>query len=208
MWSVAGLALDPGAYRLRVHTGSIGALEQTVVAVQGWQTQILLQRKSWGAAERGRRAALPDAAIFMAARGRGFDPDGRGVRLSQLARIGLIDGRVVLSEREMLDLAYGKWDDPMLGLYAAHLLPRTEMAAASTLSAEIRGNLRRLLGPHPDVVALDVKAGVSESAVPVPPMLRAGWDALVAASTTSPAVVLQAPCRSPSQTASSARVPG
>lgn len=193
VWSVASVEVDPGAYRLRSRTDSIGTIEQTLVATRGWQTQVLLRRKRWGDAEHGRRASLPDASIFMAPRGHGLRPDNADARLVELARIGLLEKRVVCSRAELDRLAHGKWHDPMLGLYAIHALRMTD--APTALHQEMVANLRALLGNHPDVNALEFATGAPDGGPPVasvggvPPMLRASWDLAVQASARRPELV-------------------
>jgi hypothetical protein len=76
----------------------------------------------------------------------------------------------------------------MLGPYGANLLLATGASRVREL-AVVRRNLRRLLGDHPDVSALDVRAGETVSTLRVPPMLRASWDALVAATAEHPELI-------------------
>jgi hypothetical protein len=198
-WAVACIECDPGAYRLRGSTGSL-TLEQTIMLVGGWQTQVFLDRKSWGGVSRRRRASLPDASVAMARRGIGFDPARPDLRLTELARIALLDRRQVIGEEDLADMVYGKFDNPMLGLYSAFVMlsggPGPTLVGDTALSSttrslldEIRENLRDLLGKHPDVMALDVLAGEEVEQVRTPPMLRAGWEALITASAERPDLV-------------------
>src|SRR5262249_21369119 len=90
------------------------------------------------------RADLPGAAILMVPWYRSFDPEDPTLRLVDLARLGLRGGRQVLSDEVMRDILDGKFRDPMLGLFGAHLLllwqqqsagqrPRKASAEAPTL---------------------------------------------------------------------------
>ena len=187
VWAIVCLELDPKPYLLRVATGS-ATLEQTVILVGGWQTQVFLDRKSFGSAPARRRASLPDAAVLMARNAAGFDPSRPDLRLTELARIALLDRRAILGPQDLDALVYGKWENPMLGLYGANVLLATGARNIRQLDV-MRRNLRRLLGDHPDVLALDVRAGERVHPVAVPPMLRASWDALVAATAARPELV-------------------
>lgn len=187
VWSISCLELDPGPYVLRVATGH-ATLEQSVILVGDWQTQVFLDRKSWGHAPARRRASLPDASVLMARKSDGFDPRRPDLRLTELARIALLDRRAILGERDIHDLVHGKWQNPMLGLYGANVLLATTSTGIGELDT-IRRNLRRLLGDHPDVAALDVRAEERHEPVEVPPMLRVSWDALVSGTAERPELV-------------------
>jgi hypothetical protein len=187
LWAIACIALDPGAYRLRVATGG-PTIEQTVVLTKSWQTQVFLDRKSWGPPPAKRRASLPDAAVLMARIGAGFDPSRRELRLAELVRVALLDSRAILIDSDIQKLVYGKWDNPMFGLYGANVLLATRSRQIRDLDV-IRRNLRKLLGDHPDVTALDARAGMTVEPVTVPPMLRVSWDALVSASARQPELI-------------------
>jgi hypothetical protein len=188
VWSISCLELDPGPYVLRVSTGH-ATVEQSVILVGGWQTQVFLDRKSWRPAPTRRRASLPDASVLMARTEEGFDARRPDLRLTELARIALLDRRTILGWHDIVALVDGKWDNPMLGLYGANLLLCTGARSIEELT-NVRGNLRWLLGDHhPDVAALDVRADEPIEPLTVPPMLRVSWDALVAGTAARPELI-------------------
>jgi hypothetical protein len=187
LWAVLSAELEPAPYLLRVATGDAGTMEQIVILTQGWQTQILLRRRSWGGAQRGRYASLPDATIAMARIHDGFHASDPDLRLTDLARLGLADEKQVLTQDDLEKLVYGKWGNPVLGLLGAHFLQRA--GDAPDLLAEARGNLRRLLGDHPDVLALEAAAGEIRGPVEIPPMLVASWELLLRASVDIPGLI-------------------
>src|SRR5216684_5085524 len=81
------------------------------------------------------------------------------------------------SLREMLR---AKFINPMLGIYAAHLMmiaPDPDEA----LLREVAENLKILLGDHPDVTAIELWLDAKNAAPPFlsPPMLRSSWSILV-----------------------------
>ena len=186
------MSVDPGAYRLRLTTADGATSERMVVAVAGWQTQVFIFRQDYGG---DRRADLAGGAVVMAREDRGpghmFDPEGRGERAAVLARYALVQRRPIAAAvyQELLSL---KFEDPILGLLAAHLLLRDEPARRDLLD-EVMTNLRRMLGPdYPDVLALDLRALATVQADTVlrtPPMLRASWDIATAASVARPELV-------------------
>jgi hypothetical protein len=187
VWAVVCLELDPGPYLLRSATGR-GTLEQVAIAVSGWQTQVFLDRKNWLPGGGRRRASLPDASVLMARVETGFDPSRHDLRLTELARIALLDRQSILSPGEIRELLWGKWANPMLGLYGANVVLATGVSHVGQLDV-VRRNLRWLLGDNPDVSALDVRAGETVSPLRAPPMLRASWDALVAATAEQPELI-------------------
>jgi len=167
-----------------------GELEQSLIVPVGWQLQMFLLQTDvdpgpameWG-------ADLLNATISLARIEAGYAPwdapggaaSANATALGELARQALARGNPVLKMGELRDLLHEKFANPMLGILGAHALLQCSPTNA-TLMHEVLDNLRDLLGPHPDVDALAVAAGVapSEPALPgVPPMLVASWQKLV-----------------------------
>jgi hypothetical protein len=114
----------------------------------------------------------------------GFEPWRDDMELAEVARIALTDGRRIMSD-QLMQMLDGKFDNPMLGIFGAHILllsldraaeeaqadsakaptagaadrPRLELTLeAHDLDVIVR-NLRRLVGDgHPDVEALSLRA--------------------------------------------------
>jgi hypothetical protein len=188
-WAGLTVALAPGPYRLRVDTGAVGRLEQTVVVVSGWQTQLFLRRRIYDSGIGGRTADIGDGLVLMGRLGRGFDAKRPGMRLADLARQGLSTGRQVVSQHDLDLMVRGKFETPMLGLYAAHLLNPDDPAERRIWKVVV-GNLHRLLPGHPDVQALELRNAPSPTGdFSVPPMLRASWGLVVDASARHPELV-------------------
>lgn len=182
------VSVNPGAYRLRLTLADSTASERMIVAVAGWQTRIFMFRQDQGG---DRRADLAGGAVVMAREGYMFNPTGKGERVAVLARYALVQRRPVADAvfHELFDL---KFDDPILGLLAAHLLLRDEPDQRDFLD-EVMTNLRSMLGPdHPDVMALNLRAMATvpaDMALRTPPMLRASWDIVTAASVARPELI-------------------
>lgn len=188
-YAYAGLTmeLDPGTYRLRVDTGGFGTYEMFVVTCPGWQTQVFgLAEEFVVRGETVRRMALRSASVLMSRLGMGFDPGSSRLRLAEQARMGLSAGRSVVSRGDLRSMIYGKYENPMLGIYGAHLMINTAHRVDHELLDTMKHNLLGLLGPHPDVLAFDLRrksqAPPRGLTFPTPPMLRSSWDLIVHAS--------------------------
>lgn len=179
-----GLELNPGPYRLRVDTERFGVYEMFVVTCPGWQTQVFgLVEDFVARGDQVRRMALRSVSVLMARMGEGFRHHSAALRLADMARLGLRDGRSVVSSDVMRQLLDGKVDNPMLGIYGSHLLLIQGKKTDHALVDAVVDNLSNLLGPHPDLLALQLWPGAGtppkDLAFPTPPMLRSSWDLIL-----------------------------
>jgi hypothetical protein len=185
------VSLDPGVYCLTVDTRVFGVQQMPVVASPGWQTQVFLASRTFersvpgGEAERSaQRADLFSASVLMGRAGpeQGFVAEGPSARLVELARRALEQRRDIVRTGEFRDMLLGKFQDPMLGLLAGNILlvaEKPDLGLLGTIVANLRG-----LGitDHPDLRALELALGPSQDRFDLPPMLRASWHRIVAAS--------------------------
>jgi hypothetical protein len=212
-WAALTVAVDPGAYLLHYQPEQGIAIEQTLCAVEGWQTQAFFLRTQDPISDEPsstRAAEFANISILMSSQG--FDPNRGDMQLAEVGRLALADERPILSQ-EVSNLLSGKFDNPMLGLFGAHLMllarerdsqrdPR--WSQGRPLQAvenygdyslqDVVDNLRGILGrDHPDVVALSLSLGdtPAEPIGPfrVPPMLRRSWSILVEASNERPDII-------------------
>lgn len=190
-WVGVHIAVAPGPYVLRLDMPGM-RLQQTIVASPGWQTQVFLTQRRYAADDDNQYADLPGASIFMARLGAGFSPESDGKRLTELARQGLRNGRQVLSQETSRSILDGKFEDPMLGLYGAHLMLAQKAITIKNLRIVVN-NMRRLLGKHshPDVeaLALRVDPRLKSYQYPVPPMMSRSWAIVAAASVKNSGLV-------------------
>jgi hypothetical protein len=195
-WSCA-VEISPGSYCLCLKTANGDQLKQTIVAASGWQTQVFLTLREYGLNTPEVKADLAGSSIFMARIGEGFNSgkpgenaDNTGFRITELIRQALMNRRYVLSTDLLSVLFSGKFENPMFGIYAAHLLLLNPDFVFSELKTVVT-NLRNLLGKsHPDVEAIALKAGMSEGFVfKTFPMLSKSWDLVIEASVQNPGVV-------------------
>lgn len=186
------IVVNPGLCRLRVETRPLGTYELFVVACPGWQTQVFAMAADFSVRNRTvRRPELRSATVLMARTGLGFDPADSSVRLTELARQGLEQGRLVISRAELEDCLKTGPTSPMLGLFALHLLLRH--GERDPWLGRLADALEKEIGPHPDIAAARLHPALGESSpvasCDVPPTLVASWRLLIQASQTRPNLV-------------------
>jgi len=192
--------LDPGSYLLRLEQPGQDALEQTIVTCSGWQTQVLLPLQLTSTRSTMRVPNLENATILMSVLGSGLNPDPTRNDSVDMARRWLArrepvapvaelrqavnDANVLRQgapgQEALRSMLREKFTNPMLGIYATHLLTLTPNPDESLLY-EVSTNLKILLGHHPDVTAIDLWLDPNMEAPPFlsPPMLRNSWAILV-----------------------------
>lgn len=180
------LEVDPGTFCIRVDTGEVGTYEMFATTSADWQTQVFLMSENfWAGESRIRRPGLKTASVLMTRMGEGFRPDDEHVRLTELARQGLESGRKVVRKSDLTEMLWAKFQNPMLGIYGAHLMLLENRIDHRQLEIVMR-NLGSLLGPHPDVAALHLRPGAptprSGLSFPTPPSLRDSWDLITKAT--------------------------
>jgi hypothetical protein len=188
-WAACAIRVDPGLYRLGQLTVRGEHLEQAIVAAPAMQTQVFLLRRARGEGVEVRSEPL-DIAIIYSPEWQ-FNAASPYLRLSELARLGLRNDRQVLSDAILDELLHGKFQDPMLGLFGAHLLLRRKRPELANLT-EIVTNLRHLFGPsHPDVEALALLpgGGTTSYVFNTPPMLQKSWFLVLDATLQNSALV-------------------
>ncbi|MBC7911580.1 MAG: hypothetical protein H7Y30_13820, partial [Pyrinomonadaceae bacterium] len=172
-WAACNVQVNPGIYRLALELASGDLIEQTVVASRQWQTQVFLLQRDYGADSSDRRADLLGASILLSKNG--FNPNDPRNRLIEAARLGLVNTRQVLPEQVVNSMLTEKFDNPMLGIFGAHLLLLGKSIKPNLLH-KVVVNLRKLLGEnqHPDVEALALRLGINKTSYIFehPPMLR------------------------------------
>lgn len=226
-WAACNIAVNSGSYILELQfEGSqnletangdwakVRAIRQTVVASPGWQTQVFCLLREYEGA--GRSADLNHATIFMS-RGLGFRPDDQNARLTELARLSLETGRVNVGNDEMKLILQGKFENPMLGIYGAHLtlLQRerrrrrgSEIKFSPDLTEWSEDGLEHVVSrlrdlvqvPHPDIeaVALAAELPLNLNEFSLPPMFRRSWSIICDATVSQTSLV---PAGSPAERA-------
>ncbi len=201
--------VDPGAYLVRRRDRMGDVIEQSVYAVAGWQTQLFAIEAS------GDDATIGSSRVSVLMAQHRFTPNDPELPLVEAARTALADERKVASDAlvELLE----ETDNPMLGLFGAHLmlisrdaqLTQREDAGAGRLSERaiaapvefdqsrfdlIVDRLAAVLGSeHPDILALSTQRSDQDvralQPISAPPMLWRSWVLLIAASNHAPELV-------------------
>jgi hypothetical protein len=190
-WVGAHIELNPGAYRLRIPSRS-SFLEQVVFTAAGWQTQIFLMTPE----DPERQQDIGRISILMARPDVGFDFDRPDSRLTEAALRALLS-RQNIPGADRSEMLGGKFEDPMLGIYAGLLSLRRKKVEPVVIRV-VFDNLHALVGPLPDVLAIgwalalrDAQATIDPAfmsilrdpvACAAPPMLRESWEHLLRAS--------------------------
>ena len=190
-WAACNVRLAPGTYCLCQKVANDDTMRQTIVCCGGWQTQVFFFQQNADIQLRDPQKGLSNSAIFMTRIGMGFQSQGKqndydgtaDLRLTEFARQGLLNERNVISREVLNQMMNEKFDNPMLGIYAAHLLLLPKNRDES-LAREIVMNLRKILNtPHPDVEALALRLMMDSNYVfDMPPMLRRSWNFMLEAS--------------------------
>jgi hypothetical protein len=199
-WSACTIAVNPGVYELQLVLPAGEIVRQPVVASRGWQTQsFLLVRQYVGTDAPEWRADLARTSVLLTGIAGGFNPNEAIVRVAEIARQRLarrtLDepgdsaARPLLPE-EMRKLLREKFANPMLGIYAAHLM-LLEQSIDLALFRDVIGNLRTMLPGHPDVEALALRGqfGFASGVFNNPPMLSRSWFLITEASVDHPDLV-------------------
>ena len=174
----------PGAYRL-VSSGE-GARELGLEIPAGWQLQVFLTYRE--------RVLLESATLLMARPDVGFRRDDQVANDVDLALKALQNRAAPLPEAAKHRLLEGKFDNPMLGLLGAHLVLRLPKPETWYVDM-VLGNLLGLIGPEPDVVALQLMAAerfgrpADSLRISRPPMLRAGLEGVTSVAAKTPDVI-------------------
>jgi len=188
-YSGARIELDPGFYRLRLAKDG-RSLEQGLIVRPPWEVEVFLMATQRGARTEPQELDLSRASVLLSPSP--FQSNDAGLRLAELARQGLTTRRQVIDPQDLEEMLHQKFDNPMLGIFAAHLLLLEPEVKRPLLRVVVK-NLAGLLGiDHPDVVALEFAASGMPpffGAFRFPPMLAASWDLALRASASSPAVI-------------------
>lgn len=208
-WAVYSAQVVPGYYRLRLNTEDT-SFEQIIVACAGWQCQWFAlpgdytDHDSSTPSEESviSQANLSSASLCYAPENLAFDPSSNAIRLIDITRMALLRNRLALSDDLLNEILHGKLENPMLGIFGAHLLlsgklDGTRYADSSlderfVLIRTVVENLRSLLGnTHPDVEALALGVGLSTSDTTFncPPMLLRSWLLIMEMSASRPNLV-------------------
>ena len=208
-WVALAANIKPGGYvlrntrRMRKSWGSAGSegesVDLSLWVSKGWITILFIP--SW----KGRTVpSLRNSSVYMAELRQGFDYDilardlsSQQVGLaSELALIGLRQGRPMVSHTRLRSMLQSKFRNPMLGILGAHALLLESEPRWSLFDTVVR-SLKKLIPDHPDVTALHILGkqrrdkGSRSLVDPVlwPPLLYTSYRALIARDADEPGLI-------------------
>lgn len=184
---IASAAIDPGTYVLSHLTSGTERQCLPLVIPPGWALQVFVSMAPAGDAAIVRQADFDGAAMVLDRPGAGFNPDRPDLRVLEVARQALARGHNVIDSNAMAVLLSGKFENPMMGIFAVHLLLLSKTPDLE-LAQKVVTNTGNLIGAScPDLLILSWKlgqlrgtSGASDSKVLVesvkgPPMLQLSW---------------------------------
>lgn len=192
------IAVNPGTYVASAET-PFGRMSLAVYALEGWETQVfVLQDFTTQRASIETSMARPTISVTQAiVRLGGAQP--MLYELLEAGQAALAERRLALGRDVFDQIAYGKWDAPVLGLLAAHILLLADDRKQSTRPGAplitfdrdyfetIVKNTAKLLGSlQPDVLALRMRSETmpapTDVVVTTPPLFLRSWEMLLEAS--------------------------
>lgn len=192
------IEVNPGDYVLNVATEQI-RFSQAVTALEGWEAQVfVLQDFSAVENERSAVAMRPIVTSTMALTNQ-YGGDPAIYELLEAGQVALASERPGLGRAVFDKIAQRKWDAPILGLMAAHILllardfEQTVPPGNTTVHfvredfETILHNTADLIGKdHPDIIALRTQSEtlpLSEVVeISTPPIFSLSWEVLLKAS--------------------------
>jgi len=192
--------LPPASYQLEWKAVEGPAIRLPLIIRPDMTTQlyVLLARSGHGSTRW--TPDMENAAMAYGWNARGFAADSPEMRLAERTRYCLTRGASLMTTPDMDEMLRAKFENPMLGLLAAHLLLLEKDPMFELIETIIR-NTGDLLGDDfPDVVALRMRLASMVPASPgsrhldivpitVPPLLRRSWDYLVEATNRTPDLI-------------------
>jgi len=166
--AVMSVAAAPGGYFLTFRSGQ-DQIRLPLPAVKGWMFQAYVNLVSTS-----RNDMVPDLAgiaIFYDRVGQSANPMRHDLVATETVRKSLAYGKAFVPPETLTELYHGKFENPILGIYAAHYL-LAQRSVSSTLKTVV-ANMSSLLGENfPDIVALRLASDEALSKADRADMLR------------------------------------
>jgi hypothetical protein len=179
----ARIDLAPGFYRLALWRGKEGGLEMPLQLVAGWTTSLFLTMLPESREDAVREPDLCGASLYFDREMMEFDPNRRDLRVMETLRQALRKGNPLYNRAAMDHLLEGKIENPMLGLFAAHLLLLEKDREWSQIETVVRNTGNLLGSDFPDILVLRYLVGkhkggsIPQASMPLksPPLFRISW---------------------------------
>jgi hypothetical protein len=186
----ARISVPPGSYAL-AHERLGTRLCISLPAAAGWSHQIFVRLNAQAQTPFDAVPDLLDASVLIERPNTGFDPNRTDLHLVETVRRGFLDGRNHLGIAAHAAIERGI-DNPMLGLYGAHLLLREATFDVAAFGGVVDRLVQQLGPDFPDVLALRwVRANKTADSAAMsglaselaqlagPPLLARSWDLMV-----------------------------
>lgn len=189
-WLTFHAAVPPGQYYL-LYTGKIQR-EIPLYSFTQWQTQVFLTYTE-----------LPifgSLKVLISDPKKGFDPNDEKIYKIDAILQKLYNGIYFLPDSVLMDLAYGKWENPMAGILGAYMYLNSDKTDKDDLFQLVMTNLETKIlrnSEAPDLIALKILSALhlkkEYKGVPLtqPCMLLSGMKAAIRASAENPTVIPQ-----------------
>lgn len=192
------IEINPGAYVVSAET-PFGRISHSIYARQGWESRFFVLQ-DFTSPHSSTSSAEPQPTISVTqAIVRPHVDDWQLYELIETAQSALSEGRAAIGETLFRQIANAKWDTPILGLLAAHILLLADCKDQTTRSGArevafsrnnfeiILKNTAKLLGEtHPDILALRTRSETmplhDDDQVNTPPLFMRSWNLLLQAS--------------------------
>jgi hypothetical protein len=173
--------VKPGAYILEYVRAANAAVQMPVYVVPGWQALVFVNVTPASDVAAG-TPDLPGRSVVYAPAGYPFHGWDEQLQLAEVARVALSNGRGSIANDDLRLLLDGKFDNPMLGIFAAHLLLRRGPESGGLFATVVK-NVSAMLGANfPDIAALRFASAAADlgprTPVDQPPLLQASWGLL------------------------------
>jgi hypothetical protein len=198
-WAIWGNPLPAGGYTLEISGPNVAStrIRQSLWVDPDWQTLVFLPNTAAGV-----EADLATVHITRLGQWSAWHEAGAIAVALENVLAGLRNGRSVVPS-DLNDLFHAKFQNPFLGIAAAHAL-LLDPTPSTRLLTTVVNNLARLLPDNPDVFALEHRAHDHGAKLAVrkglswPPLLYAGYRSVIRADGAEPGVILDG---SPAETA-------
>ncbi len=187
---IAGATVAPGTYILSRVSSEHERLCLPLVVPAGWSLQVFVTMAPAGDSAIARLADFDGAAMVLDRPNVTFSPDRPDLRVLEVARQALARGRNVVDDYSLAELLSGKYQNPMMGLLAAHLLLLAKTPDL-TLAEKVITNTGNLIGAdYPDLLVLSWKLTQLRGADTVNPTNPAAAQSLIDAMKAPPMLQL------------------
>lgn len=187
-WLTFHAGVPPGQYYL-LYMGKIQR-EIPLYSFPQWQTQIFITYNEL--------PVFGSLKILIGNPNKGFDPNDEKIYQIDAILQKLYNGIYYLPDSVLMDLAFGKWDNPMAGILGAYIYLNSDKTDKDDLFKMVMENLETKIlkdCDSPDLIALKIlyalhlKKAYEGLPLTQPCMLLSGMKAAIKASSQNPAVI-------------------